>query len=225
MQFLSTDSVHAQGIKTLVYGGAGTGKTTLCATAPAPVIISVESGLLSLSGYSLPYIVPDSIADLYALAAAAPSWANCQTVCLDSLTEIAEKLLSVELKRAGKDPRRAYGEMATQMLDITKAFRDIPGKNVYVSAKMERSMDGGTNTMLYQPMMPGQQVGQQLPYLFDEVFQLHVYDNPQNPKEKLRILRTQPDAQYTAKDRSGKLDVWETPDLTHIFNKIAERKQ
>ena len=35
-----------------------------------------------------------------------------------------------------------------------------------------------------------------------------------------RYLRTHPDIQSEAKDRSGVLDVLEPPDLTHIFNKI-----
>ena len=39
---------QAHGVKMLVYAGAGAGKTALCATAPRPVVISAEAGLLSL---------------------------------------------------------------------------------------------------------------------------------------------------------------------------------
>lgn len=38
----------ASGIKCLVYGGSGTGKTVLSATLPTPVLISAEAGVLSL---------------------------------------------------------------------------------------------------------------------------------------------------------------------------------
>ena len=43
----SQESV-TNGIKVLVYGGAGVGKTVLTATLPNPVLISAESGSLSL---------------------------------------------------------------------------------------------------------------------------------------------------------------------------------
>ncbi len=40
--------VENQGAKILIYGAAGSGKTTACATAPGKVLmISMESGLLS----------------------------------------------------------------------------------------------------------------------------------------------------------------------------------
>ena len=43
------------GIKVLVHGPAGSGKTTLCATTGEPtVIISAEAGLLSLRGHDIP---------------------------------------------------------------------------------------------------------------------------------------------------------------------------
>ena len=35
-----------------------------------------------------------------------------------------------------------------------------------------------------------------------------------------RVLLTQPDGISVAKDRSGKLDLWEEPDLGAIINKI-----
>ena len=69
-------------------------------------------------------------------------------------------------------------------------------------------------------MMPGQKLGQQIPYFFDEVFQLFVYQDP-NTKQEIRALRTKKDAQFEAKDRSGALDEWEQPDLTAIFKKIS----
>jgi ABC-type transporter Mla maintaining outer membrane lipid asymmetry ATPase subunit MlaF len=46
-----TDAHNASqmsGVKNLIYGGAGAGKTVLMATAPMPVLISAESGALSL---------------------------------------------------------------------------------------------------------------------------------------------------------------------------------
>ena len=45
------------GLKLTVYGPAGSGKTTLCATTGAPtVILSAEAGLLSLRHTDIPVI-------------------------------------------------------------------------------------------------------------------------------------------------------------------------
>ena len=42
-----TSQVHAQGVKMLVYGEAGAGKTTLISTLFKSIILSAEAGLLS----------------------------------------------------------------------------------------------------------------------------------------------------------------------------------
>lgn len=44
----SKQAALVHGVKCIVYGRAGIGKTMLVATAPAPFLISAESGLLSL---------------------------------------------------------------------------------------------------------------------------------------------------------------------------------
>ena len=52
----STNSVSNAGIKMLVYGAAGTGKTYLIPTLPSPVILSAEGGLLSISHHNIPFV-------------------------------------------------------------------------------------------------------------------------------------------------------------------------
>jgi hypothetical protein len=64
IQILKTGGVHTNGVKMLVYGNAGAGKTSLCATLPTPIIISAEAGLLSIQSADLPYIEIKSIDDL-----------------------------------------------------------------------------------------------------------------------------------------------------------------
>lgn len=216
----SAQAARDNGIKALVYGMAGAGKTRLCATAPNAVIISAEGGMLSLRGHDLPVIEIHTIADLqeaYRFLIDADAAKHFEWVCLDSLSEIAEVVLADEKART-KDPRKAYSELSDQMMALVKAFRDLPGRNVYMSAKMDRQKDEATGTMLYTPSMPGQRVGQALPYLFDEVFVLRVErDNEGKPS---RWLQTQQDMQYIAKDRSGALAMYEVPDLTAIATKI-----
>ncbi len=52
----STGSLAANGVKVLVYGAAGAGKTSLIKTLPNPVVLSAEGGLLSISDADIPFI-------------------------------------------------------------------------------------------------------------------------------------------------------------------------
>jgi hypothetical protein len=210
------------GVKTLVYSRAGVGKTTLCATAPNPVIISAESGLLALAKYDILAIEIKTVADLldsYNWITSSNEARNYWTVCIDSVTEIAEVVLT-KAKGVYKDPRQAYGELIDEMLKLIKKFRDLKGRHVYISAKEERIKDDATGKLIYGPGMPGQKLGPGLPYYFDEVFHLGIGYTQEG--KTYRYLQTQPDFQYEAKDRSGALDSIERPDLNHVFNKIME---
>ena len=221
LNFTTTDKAGSVGgIKTLVYGRAGTGKTTLCGTAPKPVIISAESGLLSLRRVSLPVIEIAEIQDVYD----AYQWVvqngqahGIQTICLDSLSEIAEKVLETAKKKT-KDPRQAYGSLIDEMIPMVKAFRDLKGYNVVVTCKETADKNEVTGVIRYGPESPGRTVGPALPYLFDEVF--HASIGKDNSGKDYYYLRTSPDLTVEAKDRSGVLDTIEYPDLTHIFSKI-----
>lgn len=212
----STSGLHANGVKVLVYGQAGAGKTSLIKTLPNPLVLSAEGGLLSIADADIPFIEVNSMESLkeaYEFA----STSDYQSIALDSISEIAEVVLNFE-KKATKDPRQAYGAMQEQMADIIRAFRDLPGKNVYFSAKLEKSQDE-MGRMLHAPSMPGNKVGQSLPYFFDEVLALRVErDADGNPQ---RALMCQSDGLWQAKDRSGKLGAWEAPDLGEIIKKIG----
>lgn len=216
----STSDVHANGIKALVYGHAGAGKTTLATTMPTPIIISAEGGLLSIQDADLPYIEVSSMEDLkeaYTWVAESETGKQFQSVILDSLSEIGEVVLAYE-KSINKDGRAAYGEMAVQMTSIIRAFRDLPGRNVLMTAKAEKSQDE-SGRILYAPSMPGTKVAQSLPYFFDEVLALRVEKDADG--ETQRALMCDSDGLWTAKDRSGKLAAWEAPDLGAIIRKIG----
>jgi len=216
----STKSIHANGVKMLVYGQAGAGKTSLIKTLPAPVILSAEGGLLSLQGEDIPYIEISNMASLteaYQWLMDSEESKQFASVALDSISEIAEVVLAAE-KKTAKDPRQAYGAMQDQMTDLVRAFRDIPGRHVYFSAKVEKAQDE-MGRILYYPSMPGNKTGQALPYFFDEVLALRVEKDSEG--NTVRALLTDPDGVWTAKDRSGRLDVWETPDLGNVIQKIG----
>lgn len=231
----TTQMAATNGVKLLVYAQAGEGKTSLCATAPAPLIISAEAGLLSLSkqniermygvgtpgiSYDMPVINISKVEDLVE----AYDWCRdfavkqgFQTICLDSISEIAEVVLN-NAKRQVKDPRQAYGELIEKMTTTIRAFRDLPGVNVYMTSKMAPSTDDAGVTKR-GPGMPGKTLANDLPYFFDEVFRLCTAKDDKGVS--FRYLQTQPDLQYIAKDRSGALHPSEHPNLAYIFAKIA----
>lgn len=216
MEVKSTKNVINNGVKIVVYGGAGAGKTTLSRTLPDPIILSAEAGLLSLAGSDLPYIEIHNIDELYEAYKFVKNSKEYKSIVLDSVSEIAEVVLAAE-KEKYKDPRQAYGSLLDEMKALIRAFRDLPF-NVYVSAKMEK-IQNDNGRIFYGPSAPGTKVAEALPYFFDEVFALRVEMNQDGKLE--RMLQTFNDGVYQAKDRSGKLDAYEVPDLGAVIAKIG----
>ena len=219
----STGNLAGNGVKLLVYGQAGAGKTSLIPTLPNPIVLSAEGGLLSIQDAETPYLEITTMAELqeaYKWLAESAEAAQFESVAIDSISEIAEVCLNYE-KKVNKDPRAAYGAMQEQMADIIRAFRDLPAKHVYMSAKLEKTQDE-MGRILYAPSMPGNKTGQSLPYFFDEVLALRVEKDAEGATQ--RALMCDSDGLWLAKDRSGKLDAWEAPDLTVIINKIGAKK-
>jgi hypothetical protein len=217
----STYGQTTRGVKCLVYGPPKVGKTRLIATAPGPFLISAEGGTLSLRTHNIPYVeVRDMphFAEIYRWVSQSNEARQFATFSIDSLSEIVEKLLEAE-KVKTRDPRKAYGEIVTQGLDIVRKFRDIDGPNVLLIAKQEYAKDEGTGFMQYGPSFPGQKLGQAVPYFPDEIFQYCVFQNPQT-QQRVEALRCWANQQNVAGDRSGALDEFEPPNLSQIFAKI-----
>lgn len=212
--------VKNNGLKILIHGMAGAGKTVMCCTTGEPtLIISAEAGLLSvkdapdyIKGAEIESI--DDLDDIFQyLKEDAPDF---KWVALDSITEIAERVLSTE-KKLTLDPRKAYQALSDRMIDYVKDFRDLKDYNIVMSCKSQVFQDEDGKT-LYMPLMPGKQLHKQIPYLFDEVFALYVEKDEDG--DDVRIVQTGRDRKYEAKDRSGMLDMYEEPNLKSISKKI-----
>ena len=206
-------------VNMLVYGQAGAGKTTLIKTLPNPIILSAESGLLSIADAGLPFVEIDSIDTLkeaYSWLADSDEAKGFESVALDSISEIGEVCLAAA-KKTAKDPRQAYGELAETMGEIIRAFRDLPNRHIYFSAKVEKTQDD-MGRIMYAPSMPGAKVGQSLPYFFDLVMALRIERDAEGIIQ--RGLMCESDGLWQSKDRSGKLDPWEGADLGAIITKI-----
>jgi hypothetical protein len=211
----STKDVKINGIKMVVFGYAGAGKTRLASTAPKPIIISAEHGLLSLADTDTPYIEVNTVKDIGDAFKLLKTNDDFQTIIIDSLSEITEVVVAEFLKDPEvKDPRQAYGKLAEAMMPMIKNFRNLMGKHVVFTSKAKRVEDEYTGRTTIEPMLPGKVVPENLPYMIDELLYLDI------DRKGERHLVCNPTTGILAKDRSGKLDGKEPPNLAEIFNKI-----
>ena len=224
-----SELARLRGVKILVHGPPGCGKTMLCTTASKEqskiAMISAEGGLLSIRNSKIvgseirTFKEFEEAYSFFAYNQGAIDWFD--VVCLDSISEIAEICLAAELKSA-KDPRQAYGELSTKMKAMIRAFKDLPYHVVFTAMQEKESTDDGTK---FFPALPGKQLSGNVNWIshqFDEVFAYRLVADP-NTKESRRLLQTQPDASFDAKDRSGSLEFWEEPNLDAIINKIVSQ--
>lgn len=221
----STKDVHTNGIKCVLYGASGSGKTVMASTAPNPIYVSAEKGLLSLANQDIPYI------EVKTLKSMGEAFKYCvgsefDTIVIDSLSEVTQACLD-EFKRTmiaesktGKiDARQAYGKNNESIGNLIRNFRDLDGKNVIFIAKERKMIDEDSNVITFEAYLPGQVLPFDLPYLVDEVFCL------QMSRKGERFIQTASDFKRICKDRSGKLDNPELPDFKVIYDKIKGAKK
>ena len=219
------DAVQDQGAKILVYGMAGAGKTYLARTAPGKVlVISAEAGLLSIrDAQNVEAIEVKSAAEVVEVYEALRSGKlQYDTVCLESISEISELLLQAE-KAKHKDARKAYGEVQESVTNVMRAFRDLQMHVMFICKEDKVNNDG---VFEQAPKMVGTKLGQSITYFFDEVLALRVIEDADaegNPVQA-RWLQTRIGQGYVAKDRSGKLEAFEEPNLTKLIEKLGFAK-
>ena len=216
------NAVQDQGAKILVYGMAGEGKTYLSQTAPGKVlVISAEAGLLSIKdAKNVEAIEVKNAAEVVEVYEALHSGKlQYDTVCLDSISEISELLLQAE-KAKHKDARKAYGEVQESVTNVMRAFRDLQMHVMFICKEDKVNNDG---VFEQAPKMVGTKLGQSITYFFDEVLALRVIEDTDaegNPVQA-RWLQTRIGQGYVAKDRSGKLEAFEEPNLTKLIEKLG----
>ena len=219
------DIAGTAGVKCILHGPSGSGKTYSISTIPNPesvLVLSAEAGLLSIkeAAGDVDAMVIGSLEELREAYEylAGDKGDKYQTVVLDSLSEIAQQVLSAELE-VNKDGRKAYGELYDKVVKLVKSFRDLPSKNVILICQQEKTTND-EGRIFYGISMPGKKLTQELPYLTDLVACLRVRKNLESGELERMLQFADLDEQYQAKDRSGKLDDFESPDWGEIFKKI-----
>lgn len=212
------------GVKAILHGPSGSGKTYSIASIPnhhGVIVLSAEAGLLSIretasdiDGIEIHGL--DELREAYAYISG-DDGKKYHTVVLDSLTEIAQQVLSSEMAKT-KDGRKAYGEMNDVMTKLVKSFRDLSGKNVILICQQSKVQDD-EGRIFYGPSMPGKTLAQWIPYATDLVACIRIRKDAEGTVKRA-FQFAELDEQYQAKNRGGKLDDFEPPDWAHIFGKI-----
>ncbi len=208
------------GIKAIIYGAAGCGKTPLVTTAPNPIYIAVERGQVSLQGTNIPaiaaYTLPEfSVALKWACESAEAK--QYDTIYIDSVSHFAALVLQEELAKtsasgAKVNGQAAYGEMARRVLKCLTTLYSLPDKNVIALAQLN-DKEGQV-----KPFFDGNEVNIKLRHLFDGVWHLGMHDIPEKGVKYSLQCRETPE--IFARCRFNHCDDFERPNLTYLFNKL-----
>lgn len=212
------------GAKTLVYGKPGVGKTPIVNTAPRPILMVCEPGMLSLRNSNVPAVdcfTPERIDEFFAWLFGSREAANFDTVAIDSITQMAEIYLDRELGGKSKggnkvDGRAAYGNMSRAVMAHLNGLFFLQQKHTYLICKQTIvEVDGFS---MRAPYFPGKELPIKVPHLYDIIMHL---DNQNIPGVGVhKAFRCVSSYDTVARDRSGNLAEFEPPDLSAIFAKV-----
>lgn len=207
------------GVKCILYGAPGTGKTPVAATAPNTVILVTEPGTKSVrhlknipawSGFTV-----KDIQEFFAWVAGSHDAKQFQTVIVDSISEMAEIFLK-DAEAKNKHGLQAYGQMNENVYKICWDLFHLKDKHVILNGK-EQVVDVGGVTKK-RAYFPGKELNIKIPHLYDEILQLCKADIPgiTGPQTAIRTIEN---FEAHARDRSGKLNELEPPNLANLIAK------
>lgn len=166
--------------------------------------------------------------------------AGKRIIFVDSITDLTRQAMAWAKTRpeafsdkTGKpDTRGAYGLLAREVIGLLKHLQHAAGKTVIFVGILERVTDE-FNRSTWQPQMEGGKAGRELPGIVDQVITMSLFardgdgwrHEPERGEVRRLVCRAGNPFGLPAKDRSGRLDVTEPPDLGALLSKInATRK-
>jgi hypothetical protein len=163
--------------------------------------------------------------------------ASKDIVFVDSITDLSRQAMAwaqtqpqAFSEKTGKpDTRGAYGLVARKVIALLKHLQHAPGKTVIFVGILERMLDE-LNREQWQPQLEGGKTGRELPGIVDQVISMSLFDfdsnkndwahEPKTGAKRRLVCRSGNPYRLPAKDRSGRLDVTEPPDLLALLKKI-----
>ena len=161
--------------------------------------------------------------------------ASKRLIFVDSITDLTRQAMDWAKTRpeafsekTGKpDTRGAYGLLAREVIGLLKHLQHAPGKSVIFVGILEKVTDE-LNRTTWQPQLEGGKVARELPGIVDQVCTLSLFTpegdgwrhDPDRGEVRRLVCRAGNPFALPAKDRSGRLDVTEPPDLGALLAKI-----
>jgi ABC-type transport system involved in cytochrome bd biosynthesis, fused ATPase and permease components len=157
--------------------------------------------------------------------------ASYQTLFVDSLTAAArlcfawaEQQPEAVNDRGRRDLRAVYGAHARNMLSWLNQLQHARGRNVCFVAVLEKNVDD-FNIATWQPQIEGGKTGRELPAIVDEIITMTWIDFGDRKLVRAFVC-TDPNVWgYPAKDRSGRLEQLEPPNLGALIEKLTRPGQ
>ena len=166
--------------------------------------------------------------------------AGKRIIFVDSITDLTRQAMAWAKTRpeafsdkTGKpDTRGAYGLLAREVIGLLKHLQHASGKTVIFVGILERVTDEFNRTT-WQPQMEGGKAGRELPGIVDQVITMSLFardgdgwrHEPERGEDRRLVCRAGNPFGLPAKDRSGRLDVTEPPDLGALLSKINSTRK
>lgn len=159
-------------------------------------------------------------------------------IFVDSITDLTRQAMAYAKQqpeafsdRTGKpDVRGAYGLLGREVIQALKHLQHARGKTVIFVGVLEKITDEfGTSSWV--PQMEGTKAGRELPGIVDQVLSMQLFARDaagdwtldEKSTERRLVCTAGNPWGLPAKDRSGRLDLTEPPDLAALLAKIDGR--
>lgn len=154
-----------------------------------------------------------------------------KTVFVDSITVAsrlcfawAQKQPEAFSEKTGKpDTRGAYGILGREMIRWLTNLQHCP-KDIILVGILDTEKDE-LNRIQHTPQVEGSKTGRELPGIFDQVVTLTMLAGDDGSQYRALVCRQDNQWGYPAKDRSGRLEQIEPPDLGALIKKIRNGKR
>ncbi len=159
-------------------------------------------------------------------------------IFVDSITDLTRQAMAYAKQQAeafsdrtGKpDVRGAYGLLGREVIQALKHLQHARGKTVIFVGVLEKVTDE-FGTSAWVPQMEGTKAGRELPGIVDQVISMQLFGKDakgawcldEKSTDRRLVCRAGNPWGLPAKDRSGRLDVTEPPDLAALLAKIDGR--
>jgi len=224
-------------LRMVIYGSSGIGKTVFGNTAPNPLFLSAEEGLLSLADKGVNYVKIETTQDIDNIYHALKNGSlkddkgkkiKVDTVVIDSLTEVQQVIIN-NITGGGMPSQRQWGDFSTKMAEILRKFKGLDVHLIFICLENEKNDedDNGRDFSRFVPELYGKLM-QKTCAMMDMVGRYYMKTTVVNDKPTAqRVMTFEYSPRHVAKDRSGKLPAFVDPDFTKLLEacKIKVKKE